>query len=107
MVDKKQIDLSKKYWSPLREEKKRAFALRTSKWCNHCRQMLPFDEFYPPSSSGLTRISAWCRKCICEYARERWDKKHPGERDENGHRIIDQRLRVHGGSLRSVRRKQH
>jgi len=70
MEDKK-IDLSKKYFSPVREEKKRLLAQRTEKWCNHCQTVKPLDAFYPPSASGLTPISAWCKQCLISYWRER------------------------------------
>jgi len=75
MADRK-IDLSKKYWSPIREAKKRERAKRTHKWCNHCQQNLPLSAFYQPSASGLTGYSAYCRECCKAYQRERREKAH-------------------------------
>jgi hypothetical protein len=74
-MDDKKTDLSKKYWSQLREDKKRLLAQRTEKWCNHCQRVKPLDDFYAPSLSGLTGTSCWCRDCICQYARERRNKR--------------------------------
>jgi hypothetical protein len=67
----KTIDESKRYQSAIRDEKKRIFEARTEKWCNRCCQVLPLDDFYPPSVSGLSKISGWCRKCNRSYAKER------------------------------------
>jgi len=75
MADRK-IDLSKKYWSPIREEKRRKLAQRTEKWCNHCQTVKPLDKFYQPSASGLTGYSAWCKECCRERQREKyWERK--------------------------------
>ena len=71
MVDRK-IDISKKYQSAIRDEKKRILALRTEKYCKHCGMVKPLDDFYPPSVSGLTPISVWCKECIREYSKTRY-----------------------------------
>ena len=75
MADRK-IDLSKKYWSPIREEKKRLLAQRTEKWCNRCQTIKQLDDFYQPSASGLTGYSTWCKECCRERQRELyWEKR--------------------------------
>jgi hypothetical protein len=71
MADKK-IDLSKRYWSPIREEKKKLFAMRTEKYCNWCGQFHPIEAFYQPSASGLTGISAYCKDGTRAYQRQRY-----------------------------------
>jgi len=72
MVDKKQIDYSKRYQSALRDEKKRVLAMRTEKYCKHCDKVKPIEEFYPPSVSGLTPISVWCKECIRKNSKDRY-----------------------------------
>lgn len=80
MVTKK-IDESKRYQSAIRDAKKRIIEARTEKWCNRCCQVLPLDDFYPPSVSGLSKISGWCRKCNRSYAKQR-SVRHRIEREK-------------------------
>jgi hypothetical protein len=91
MVDKKQIDPSKKYQSVIRDEKRRILEARTQKWCSRCEKFHPLDEFYPPSVSGISPRSAWCMESTREYMRDRYHRRHP-----NGRRLtkLERRLRV-------------
>jgi hypothetical protein len=71
-MDHKKIDLSKKYWSPIREEKKKLFEMRTEKYCKWCDKFHPLEDFYQPSASGLTGMSAYCRAGTRAYQRQRY-----------------------------------
>ena len=67
---------SKRYQSAIRDEKKRILASRTEKYCRHCDTVKAIDEFYPPSVSGLTGISCWCKECIREDSKSRYWRKY-------------------------------
>ena len=80
MIDKS-VDLTKRYWSPVREERKRILAMRTEKYCKWCDQFHPVEDFYQPSASGLTGMSAYCKEGTRAYQRQRYYEKR--ERREN------------------------
>lgn len=75
MVDKKQIDISKKYQSRIRDEKRKFFEARTKKWCARCMKFHSLEHFYQPSVSGLTGISAWCKESTRAYMRENYARR--------------------------------
>jgi hypothetical protein len=83
MTDKNLIDISKRYQSAIRAEQSHVLAQRTEKYCRRCKKILPISAFYPPSVSGITPISGWCRECYRAYEKQRREDRRL-RRGKNG-----------------------
>lgn len=63
-----------------------------TKWCPHCKQVVPASAFYRNRSSG-DGLSGWCKVCIKDLVRQYSKTQRGKERDARGHRKYRQTIK--------------